>query len=238
MIQTARGGTRRRQAAFTRSRAPRESRSRRTGTRAAGCSGRPVATSARGAARSRPGSTDALRRRVRVGRAAATRRSSAPSTSRGTTRGRSCRGRAGRSRSACPGPRARGRARNREVIEEHPDRQLVGDEGDRAHALAATSAQERIDLVHLGDQASPARRAALAGRRLLRRQGLGSVGGATAPDAARVLAVEERAVLPRVGDVVAETGEPLERVHRLGAGSATGTLYCIQRSSLRFVPAM
>jgi hypothetical protein len=74
---------------------------------------------------------------------------------------------------------------------------------------------QRVDLVDLGDQPGPSRGAALA--RLLRvrdrlvgRRRLGGASGAVG-----VLAVEERSVLPRVGDVVAQASQPLERVHRL-----------------------
>jgi hypothetical protein len=39
-----------------------------------------------------------------------------------------------------------------EAAEDPGDRQLVGDEGDRTHALAAAGADERVDLADLGDQ--------------------------------------------------------------------------------------
>ena len=98
------------------------------------------------------------------------------------------------------------------VVEDPPDRHLLSRECDHAHALAATSAHQWVDLVDLRDQPSPVRRRAPA--RLVLLAGLrGGLGGLTAaPDAVRVPAVEERAVLPRVGDVVGETSEPVERV--------------------------
>ena len=54
-------------------------------------------------------------------------------------------------------PRRRGRlcrlgAAEAEVVEDLADRHLVGHEGDEAHALAAASADERVDLVDSGDQ--------------------------------------------------------------------------------------
>jgi hypothetical protein len=42
-----------------------------------------------------------------------------------------------------------------EVVEVLGDRELVGDGGNPAHALAAAGADERVDLVDLGDQPRP-----------------------------------------------------------------------------------
>jgi hypothetical protein len=103
-----------------------------------------------------------------------------------------------------------------EVVEDPVDGVLIAHEGEDAHALAATDADERIHLVDLGDQPGPAWGAAPPGLRFGRDAGgvrLGAVGGAS--DAIRVLAVEQRTVLPRVRDVVTHAGEPFERVHGL-----------------------
>ena len=43
-----------------------------------------------------------------------------------------------------------------EVIQDPADGELIGQESDRLHLLAAACADERIHLVHLGDQARPA----------------------------------------------------------------------------------
>jgi hypothetical protein len=39
-----------------------------------------------------------------------------------------------------------------EVIEDPPDRELVGQEGDHLHLLSAAGAEERIHLIDLGDE--------------------------------------------------------------------------------------
>jgi hypothetical protein len=78
-------------------------------------------------------------------------------------------------------------------------------------AEALEEAHEK-GIVDLGDQACPAWRAAPPGLRLSRGAGgvrLGAVDCAS--DAIRVLAVEQRPVLARVRDVIAHSGEPLER---------------------------
>jgi len=102
-----------------------------------------------------------------------------------------------------------------EVVEDPPDRDLIAQKGDRSHALAATGADERIDLVDLGDEACPAGGTASArwlGGGLLRPAPLPST---QAPDAVGIVAVEDRAVLAWVRDVVAHAGEPLEGVEGL-----------------------
>jgi hypothetical protein len=53
------------------------------------------------------------------------------------------------------GPVQLGRAQS-EVFEDSVDGVLIAHEGEGAHALAATDADERIDLVDLGDQPGPA----------------------------------------------------------------------------------
>ena len=79
-----------------------------------------------------------------------------------------------------------------------------------------------LHVVDLVDHPGPAGRAATA-RRLFR-GGWGGVGRARAPEATGILAVEQRAVLSRIGDVVAHAGEPLERIHRLEV-TAQGRLH-------------
>jgi hypothetical protein len=46
-----------------------------------------------------------------------------------------------------------GRCAKAEVVEDLPDRELIAQEGDHLHLLAAASADERIHLVDLGDEA-------------------------------------------------------------------------------------
>jgi hypothetical protein len=60
-----------------------------------------------------------------------------------------------------------------EVVEDLPDRRRVGDEADDTHSLAGLGADQRIDLVDLGDQASPTRRSALSRLLLFARLHLG-----------------------------------------------------------------
>jgi hypothetical protein len=85
-----------------------------------------------------------------------------------------------------------------EVLQDATDGEGVADEGDEAHALAAAGADERIHLVDLHDEACPTWRAALTGR-LRRHRALFGLGRASAsPDAVRVLAVEQCAVLPGI----------------------------------------
>lgn len=97
----------------------------------------------------------------------------------------------------------------RPLVEDSPDRELIGQEGDHAHPLAAASADERIHLVGPGDQTrpsggtSPTRR--LGGR--LPPLGLGPL--RCTPDAVGVLAIEKRAVLSGIRDVVAHAGKLL-----------------------------
>jgi len=81
----------------------------------------------------------------------------------------------------------------------------------------STSADQRVDPGDLRDQRPPPRRRAPTRRVLLARLRSGLGGVTRAADPARVLAVEERAGLAGVGDVVGATSEPLERVRRLVA---------------------
>lgn len=96
-----------------------------------------------------------------------------------------------------------------EVLEDTPDRRRIGHERDHAHMLATASADQWGNLIDLCDQPSPARRGTPALLVLLARLRCGLGRLTAAPDPVRVLAVEERAVQPRVRDVVGEAGEPL-----------------------------
>jgi hypothetical protein len=99
-----------------------------------------------------------------------------------------------------------------EVIEEPPDGKLIGQVGNHLHVLAAATADERVYLVDLGDEASPGGRTASAGwlGGVLRQLGLVPPTGS--PDSVGVLAVQDGAVLSGVREVVAHAGQPLERV--------------------------
>ena len=110
-----------------------------------------------------------------------------------------------------------------EVFQDLPDRQRVGDLGHHPERASAASADERIRLEHLGDEPSPGGRAA-APRRRLRFAGVGRflLARALAADAVGVVSVEVGAVSERIGDMVGETGQPLQRVHRLEVSPERG----------------
>jgi len=50
------------------------------------------------------------------------------------------------------------------VVEDLPDGDLIGQEGDHLHLLSAAGAEEGIHLIDLGDEACPGGGAASAGR--------------------------------------------------------------------------
>jgi len=91
------------------------------------------------------------------------------------------------------------------------------------------SATRRIHLVDLGDQPGPAWGAAAPGLRFGRDAGgvrLGAVGGASG--AIRVLAVEQRTVLPRIRDVVTHAGTRASQ-SRVRAGHTSETPAALAR---------
>jgi len=133
-----------------------------------------------------------------------------------------------------------GRRAKAEVVEDLPDRELIGEEGCHLHRPAAASADERIDLVDLGDEAGPGGRTTSAGWLGGALQHLGRVPPTCAPGSVGVLPIEDGAVLSGVGDVVAHAGQPLERVEgpevapqgRVHAGAVEDGLLAIEVDEL------
>src|SRR5262249_1877037 len=110
-----------------------------------------------------------------------------------------------------------------EMVQDPADRDGVSDVGDDLERATAAFADERIRLIDLGDEPRPAwGAAALLGLRLPVLLASQLLGAPLAAYAVGVVAIEVGAMFARVGDMVGQTRQPLERVHSLEVPAERG----------------